>query len=145
MVEFALVLPLVAIFLLGMMQVGFALDVRQRLEGVARQGARTFAVTGDARATLEAIRLSGRQLGGFDVRMAMSSAVTGPNGQAKASGGGGGLALALPSRVQRGDWITITLTYAYPNPIQASVFGFRLPASIPIGTSATARVEYPAP
>lgn len=143
-VEFALVLPLIAIFLLGMMQIGLALNTRQQLEGVARQGARTFALTGDPRATVEAVRLAGRQLAAFDARAGMANTVSGPNGEQRASGGGRSLGLALPARVQRGDWMTITVTYQYPNPIQASVFGFRLPATFPLSTSASARVEYDA-
>ncbi len=141
MVEFALILPLIAIFLLGMMQVGFALNARQQLEGVARQGARTFALTADPDVSREAVRLAGRQLASFNTRASMTSSLTDANGGPKGGTSGGGLALMGPERFQRGDWITIELIYQYPNPIQASVFGFRLPASIPIGTSATARVE----
>ena len=44
-------------------------------------------------------------------------------------------------RAKRGEWATVTVTYAYPNPIQASIAGFRLPATIPLATRAVARME----
>ncbi len=153
-VEFALVLPLIAIFLLGMVQLGLALNVRQQLEGVARQGARTFALTGDTQATAAAVRLAGSQIAQFGTRTDFSiqflsptgAYVRQPSGQlatlaTSAENAGNAMRQWSVATVKRGDWVTIALTYSFPNPIRASVLGFRLPAAIPLGTLATARVE----
>jgi len=154
-VEFALVLPLIAIFLLGMAQLGLALNARQQLEGVARQGARTFALTGDTQATAAAVQLAGGQIAQFGARTDFAIQFRSPSGEhvRQRSGQIASLATSVGNAVnavrqwsvatvKRGDWVTITLTYSYPNPVQASVFGFRLPATIPLATSATARVEF---
>ena len=149
-VEFALVLPLIAIFLLGMAQLGLALNARQQLEGVARQGARTFALTGDPQAMVAAVQLAGGQIAQFGTRTDLSIqffALAGDTGTNRTTlsmsvaNAGDAMRRWSVATVKRGDWVAITLTYSYPNPIQASVFGFRLPAAIPLATSAAARVE----
>lgn len=155
-VEFALVLPLIAIFLLGMAQLGLALNARQQLEGVARQGARTYALTGDGLAAAAAVRLAGGQIAQFGARADLVIQVVSPTKGYRRWVSAGGAVAVLETSVdnagtalrqwsvaaaRRGDWVTIRLIYHYPNPVQASVFGFRLPAVIPLSTSASARVE----
>lgn len=145
-VELALALPLVALMLLGLLQFGFALNTRQQLEGVARQGARTFALTGDIDATREVIRVAGRQLAGFDGRATVQVAFDPPTGGGRALSAPGRLSgIALPpglAKKLRGHWVEIVVTYDFPNPVQATVGGSRiLPAAIPLTTRAVARVE----
>jgi len=152
-VELALVLPLFLILLLGLAQVGLILNTQQQLVGVARQGARTYALGADPRSTVAAVRLAGRQLAGFDDRVLLSTEITDERGKAKARGSAGllgrvGSTGGFPSAavqkgaVRRGYWITVTVTYKYPNPIRASVLGFRLPDTITLSSSATARIEH---
>lgn len=164
-VEFALVLPLFLVLLLGLAQVGLILNTQQQLVTVARQGARTYALSADPTSTVAAIRLAGRQLAAFDGRTTVRIADSGQRSaiarndiefSIRSSGGGifGHIAalisealararLELQRRtVRRGDWVTITVTYSYPNPIRASVLGFRLPEWIALSSSATARIEY---
>ena len=146
-VELALALPLVALMLLGLLQFGFALNTRQQLEGVARQGARTFALTGDIAATQDVLRVAGRQLRDFEQRATVRIAFDAPDGSAPR-------ALAAPGRVSgvslppglakklRGYWVEVVVTYDFPNPVQATIGGSRiLPAAIPLTTRAVARVE----
>ena len=154
MVELALVLPLFLILLLGLAQVGLILNTQQQLVGVARQGARTYALGADPRSTVAAVRLAGRQLAGFDDRAVLSNEITDTRGRVKAHGvagllgrvnNTGGLPSALAIQngaVRRGYWVTVTVTYKYPNPIRASVLGFRLPETVTLSSSATARIEH---
>lgn len=53
-VEFAVVLPLAATILLGVAQIGVTVAEVLVMHHAAREGARTFAVTGDADAGVEA-------------------------------------------------------------------------------------------
>lgn len=145
--EFALTLPITALVLVGLLQLGFALNTEQQLEGVARQGARTFALTADITATQAALRASGRQLSGFDTRTTIELNLDPP-------GAGAPRALATKGRVTgisippglakkiRGYWVEVVVTYHFANPVQATVLGTKiLPASIPLTTRAVARVE----
>lgn len=145
-VEFALVLPIFALLLLGLLQFGLVLNTKQQLEGVARQGARTFALTGDARSAAIAMRVSARQLPRAEERTTVRLLVDAARGSGSALDLQGRLrGIALPAgqaRGLRGSWVTVTVTYDYENPIQASVLGRRLlPATIPLTTRAAARVE----
>ena len=145
-VELAVALPLVALMLLGLLQFGFAMNTKQQLEGVARQGARTFALTGDIATTQSVLRVAGRQLSDFEARATVQVNFDPPNG--------GPRALSAPGRVNgiqlppglakklRGHWVEVIVTYDFPNPVQATVFGSRvMPAAIPLTTRAVARVE----
>ena len=143
-VEFALVLPLILIFVLGMMQIGLLLNTRQQLADVARAGVRTYALTGDAKATYTAVGLALRQL-------PAAASVTYEVTALFANGSGtgynyftGNTQLVTPRApvAHRGDWVTVSVTYRYANPIQASVGGFRLPPTFTLVESATARSEY---
>ena len=68
--------------------------------------------------------------------------------------GGGPRALSAPGRLSgiaippglakklRGHWVEVIVTYDFPNPVQATIFGSRvMPAAIPLTTRAVARVE----
>lgn len=48
LVEFALVLPLLALFLFGIVQFGLAYDQKQSINSAAREGARTAAIPDDS-------------------------------------------------------------------------------------------------
>lgn len=54
LVEFALVMPLLALFLFGIVQFGLAFDQKQSINSAAREGARTAAIN-DASVTHQAI------------------------------------------------------------------------------------------
>lgn len=157
-VELALVLPLFLVLLLGLAQVGLVLNAQQQLVTVARQGARTYALGLDPSSTAAAIRLAGRQIARFDDRSVMTILITdqrsgaAQRGSAKFRGDawkpGDSLHDVFPSAfkvqrgaVRRGDWITVSVTYRYANPIRASILGLRLPETFPLVSSATARVE----
>lgn len=145
-VELALALPLVALMLLGLVQFGFALNTRQQLEGVARQGARTFALTGDVDAVRNVIRVAGRQLPAFDGRATVQLAFDPPAGGPRALSAPGRVSgVSLPpglAKKLRGYWVEVAVTYDFPNPVQATIGGSRiLPAAIPLTTRAVARVE----
>ncbi len=145
-VEFALALPIFVLLLLGLLQFGFVLNAKQQLEGVARQGARTFALTGDFDAALTAIRVSGRQLPGFATRTTLAFEVAPPGRRHAArhlSVEGPLAAVTLPGgHARRGSWVRVSVTYAYANPVQATVLGRRvLPAAISLTTRAVARTE----
>lgn len=145
-VELALVLPLFLLVLLGILQVGFVLNTKQQLADVARVGARTLALTGDATRTSAAVALAARDLpparssGGGAFRAASAYTITVGSADGRSS------RTLDPSRVRlgdprRGEWVTVTVAYPYRNPIQATVGGFRLPAIITLTVSATARME----
>lgn len=67
-VEFALVLPVALLLLLGLVQVGATVAVQLQLENAARQGARAAAVA-PARAAAEARAASARVAGGRDIEV----------------------------------------------------------------------------
>lgn len=145
-VELAVALPLVALMLLGLLQFGFAVNARQQLEGVARQGARTFALTGELPTTQAVLRVAGRQLADFEQRATVQIAFDPPAGGPRALSAPGRLSgIALPpglAKKLRGYWVEVIVTYDFPNPVQATIFGSRvLPAAIPLATRAVARVE----
>lgn len=146
MVELALTLPLMALLLLGLLQVGFVVNTKQQLEGVARQGARTFALTGDLGQMQQVLRTSGRQLRDFEARSTVEFVLEAPGSGHRALQAPGRLSgIAIPpgiARQLRGGWVEVTVTYAYPNPVQATIFGQRiLPATIPLSTRSVSRVE----
>lgn len=146
-VELALALPLVVLMLLGLLQFGFAMNTKQQLEGVARQGARTFALTGDIVAARDVIRVAGRQLADFEARATVQMNLDPPDkGLPRAFAANGRLnGIALPpglAKKIRGHWIEVVVTYDFPNPVQAVVLGSRvLPPAIPLTTRSVARVE----
>ena len=146
-VELAVALPLVALMLLGLLQFGFALNTKQQLEGVARQGARTFALTGDIVSAQDVLRLAGRQLSGFDTRATIEINVDPPDKSLprafSAKGRVNGITIPPGlAKKMRGYWVEVVVTYDFPNPVQATVFGSRvLPAAVPLTTRAVARVE----
>lgn len=149
-VELAVALPLVALMLLGLVQFGFAVNTQQQLEGVARQGARTFALTGELPTTQAVLRVAGRQLTDFEQRATVQIAFDPPTGGPRALSAPGRLnGIALPpglAKKIRGYWVEVVVTYAFPNPVQATVLGSRiLPESIPLTTRAVARVEVDRP
>lgn len=185
MVEFALALPILALVLLGMVQLGLILNVKQSLEGVAHQAARAYALSTDARRTFDVLRIAGEPVDQFAQRSTASLVVSeqqdrvireersreecrrvrrwfrtrricqtvydvtsrteraevatvdvrGPLSQLFPTAG------ADPRA--RGKWVTVTVTYGFPNPIRASIGGFRLPETISLTTRAVARVEGP--
>lgn len=150
-VELAVALPLVALMLLGLVSFGFVMNTKQQLEGVARQGARTFALTGDIVTTQDVLRVAGRQLQQFDSRATIEVNIDPPaRGQPRALEAKGRVnRISLPpglAKKLRGHWVEVVVTYDFPNPIQATVFGSRiLPAAIPLTTRAVARVEVDRP
>ena len=146
-VELALALPLVMLMLLGLVQFGLALNARQELEGVARQGARTFALTGDIVSAEDVLQVAGRQLRDFDTRATVQINIAPPDRSLprafSASGRVSGIRLPPGfATAIRGYWVEVVVTYEYPNPIQATVLGTRiLPAAVPLRTRAVARIE----
>jgi len=145
-VELAVALPLVALILLGLLQFGFAMNTKQQLEGVARQGARTFALTGELPTTQAVLRVAGRQLQDFEQRATVQINFDPPGGGPRALSAPGRLSgIALPpglAKKLRGYWVEVVVTYDFPNPVQATLFGSRiLPAAIPLTTRSVARVE----
>lgn len=58
LVEFALVVPLLALFLFGIVQFGLAYDMKQSINSAAREGARMAAIPDEANVTCSTI--SGR-------------------------------------------------------------------------------------
>ncbi len=144
-VEFALTLPIFALLLLGLVEFGFLVNTKQELEGVARQGARTFALTGDGTAMVAAIDAAGRQLPGFAARTTLAVDVTTPDHPPThalyAAGRLSGIAIP-PGLAKRTEWVSVTVTYDFADPVQASVLGRHiLPPSIPLATTAVARME----
>lgn len=178
-VEFALVLPILMLVLLGLLQFGFLVNAKQQLEGVAREGAREYAVTVETDRAVRVVGIAGRQMPRFaeltqvrievserrervveerrprqscsgfwfrrcqtvfdvvrrvETREEVSYVASGPLAAVRAQ-------LASDGKVKKGEWVTVTATYAFPNPVRASIGGFSLPASIPITTRAAARVE----
>ncbi len=176
-IEFALVLPLVLLILLGLVQFGFLLGARQQLADTARQGARAFALTADPAEAFAAVRIGGRQVRDFERRAQISLEVSRGGErrvhqivarQERARFFGRRQTVTRYETVERtefidtvsfrvtgrpaersfatgrarpGDWVTVVVSYAYPNPIRASAGGFRLAADIPITVRAVARVE----
>ncbi len=74
-VEFALALPILLVVLLGLATLGLVLNAKQQLEGVARQGARVYAATAELDRSLDALRISGRQLDRFPERTTVSYSI----------------------------------------------------------------------
>lgn len=150
-VELAVALPLVALMLLGLVTFGFVMNTKQQLEGVARQGARTFALTGDIVTTQDVLRVAGRQLQQFDSRATIQLNLDPPDrGSPRALEARGRVnGISLPpglAKKLRGHWVEVVVTYDFPNPVQATIFGSRiLPAVIPLTTRAVARVEVDRP
>lgn len=146
-VELAVALPLVALMLLGLLQFGFVMNTKQQLEGVARQGARTFALTGDLATTQDVLRVAGRQLRDFEGRATIELNLDPPgSGLPRALAAKGRLTgISLPpglAKKVRGYWVEVVVTYDFPNPVQATVLGSRvLPPAVPLTTRAVARVE----
>lgn len=68
-VEFALVLPVALVLLLGLVQIGVALTTQIQLENAARQGARAAALA-PARADAEARVAAQRAVGGRAIEVA---------------------------------------------------------------------------
>ncbi len=60
-----------------------------------------------------------------------SSAISGPLATLRAAGG--------PRTDQRGQWVAVTVTYLFPNPVRPTFF--QLPAAFPLTTRAVARIE----
>jgi Flp pilus assembly protein TadG len=145
--ELALALPLVVLMLLGLLQFGFVMNTKQQLEGVARQGARTFALTGDIVTAQDVLRVAGRQVRDFDTRATIEVNIDPPDtGLPRALSAKGRVnGISLPpglAKKLRGYWVEVVVTYDFPNPVQATLFGSRiLPAAIPLTTRAVARVE----
>lgn len=75
-VELALSLPILLLVLLGMAQLGLMLNTRQRLEGVAAQAARAYAITADAQRALDVLRIAGEPLERFADRSTASLVVS---------------------------------------------------------------------
>jgi len=185
-IEFALALPILALVLLGMVQLGLILNVKQSLEGVAHQAARAYAVSADARRAFDVLRIAGEPVDGFSDRSTASLVVSSEEErevreehhrrecrQVRSGWRGsrtvcrtlyeitsrreraevatidirGRLAQLFPPAGAdpraRGKWVTVTVTYDFPNPIRASIGGFRLPETISLTTRAVARVEGP--
>jgi Flp pilus assembly protein TadG len=55
LVEFAFVLPLLALFLFGIVQFGIAYDMKQSINSAAREGARTAAIPDDGTVTYNTV------------------------------------------------------------------------------------------
>ncbi len=185
-IEFALALPILLLLILGLVQFGLLLNAKQQLEDTARQGARAFALSARLDPTFAAVRLTGRQIPGFDDRARVSVEVTRTTTRrqvvfqevvryeqrctrvafrqrrcttvpvrtlvpvtqdvtgdevALTADGSPLSAPAAVGLVRRGDWVAVTVTYQYPNPIAASAGGFRLPATVPLTARAVARME----
>ncbi len=181
-VELALSLPILVLVLLGMAQLGLVLNAKQRLEGIAAQSARAYAITADPQRALDVLRIVGEPLDRFTERStaslvvsrqeqrtiveqlprtrcttvsrfsfvrrcstvyntvrrtvvseATSLDVSGPLATLRAPAG--------PRSDQRGQWVAVTVTYLFPNPIRPTFF--QLPATFPLTTRAVARVEVP--
>lgn len=75
-VELALSLPILVLVVLGMVQLGLVLNTKQRLEGVAAQSARAYAITADARRALDVLRIAGEPLERFADRSTASLVVS---------------------------------------------------------------------
>lgn len=146
-VEFALVLPLLLLLLVGMLELGSVLNAEQLLADVARQAARTYALTGDPELTIDAASLAGRQLPKFreaaTLRITVDKPSTTVRGKAlDASGRLKGIAFP-PGLAKKPDseWVTATVAYEFANPVRLGFGDFRLPPTIPLSTTATARIE----
>jgi hypothetical protein len=146
-VEFALVLPLVLVILIGMLELGYFLNAKQQLADVARQAARTYALTGDPELTVDAASLAGRQLPGFRDSATLTIAFdkSSSTARGKALDAAGRLhGITLPPGLAKKpdtEWVSATVTYDFPNPVRIGFGDFRFPATITISTSATARIE----
>ena len=75
-VELALSLPILLLVLLGMAQLGLMLNTKQRLEGIAAQSARAYAITADAQRALDILRIAGEPLERFAERSTASLVVS---------------------------------------------------------------------
>jgi Flp pilus assembly protein TadG len=181
-VELALSLPILLLVLLGMAQLGLTLNTKQRLEGIAAQSARAYAITADAQRALDVLRITGEPLERFAERSTASLVVSRQEqrtvveetARTSCSGGffsrrrcttvydtvtrtvtseatslsiSGPLATlrgpAGPRGDQRGQWVAVTVTYLFPNPVRPTFF--QLPATFELTTRAVARVEQGAP
>ncbi|MBI2325619.1 MAG: pilus assembly protein [Chloroflexi bacterium] len=181
-VELALSLPILLLVLLGMAQLGLMLNTKQRLEGVAAQAARAYAITADAQRAIDVLRIAGEPLERFSERSTVSLIVSRPQQRTvveqsprtsctpvskfsffprcttvyetttrtittettslEVSGRLASLrAAAAPRNDQRGQWVAVSVTYLFPNPIRPTFF--QLPATFPLTTRAVARVEVP--
>ncbi|MFD1213512.1 TadE/TadG family type IV pilus assembly protein [Arthrobacter sp. GCM10027362] len=102
-VEFALVLPVLLILIIGIADFGRAFFTEISLAQAAREGARVMAVTKDA-------------------GQATAAAIAAAPGLNPALGGGN---VAVPGSCAAGSQVTVTITYSY-----ASVTGFFGPINL---------------
>ncbi len=180
--ELALSLPILVLVLLGMVQLGLVLNTKQRLEGIAAQSARAYAITADPQRALDVLRIAGEPLERFTGRSTVSLVVsrqeqrtiveTSPRTTCTSvsrfsfvprcttvlettarttvsetssldiSGPLATVSVRPGARAdQRGQWVAVTVTYLFPNPVRPTFF--QLPATFPLTTRAVARVEVP--
>jgi Flp pilus assembly protein TadG len=116
-VEFALVLPIVFVVLLGLVQIGLLARDELLVQQAARVGARQAAVSPDGE-SVRAAAVGGA--GGLDAdRMTVTT-----------SGGGA-----------QGEAVTVSVTYDAP--IAVPFVEWLFPPSVPLDAAATDRREYP--
>lgn len=119
-VEFALVLPILTLFLFGIIAYGYMLSVRQALTQAAAEGARAAAVAPAGQADAEAVDAVNTALGGLDL-----------------SCGTGGLVCTPVQQACGGETcMTITVDYAYAANTPVNFPLIPLPPSLTFTSSA---------
>jgi Flp pilus assembly protein TadG len=115
-VEFALLLPILLLVLLGVVQIGVLANDRLLLAQAARAGARQAAVQEDEAAVREAAESAGAGLDPERLRLEVDRAG------------------------ERGSPVTVSLSYEVP--IAGVLAVWLLPATVTISTAATLRQEF---
>jgi hypothetical protein len=130
LVEFALIMPVVFVFIIGIIDFGMAMDHRIVLQHAAREGARAAAVNPDIMQVCDrTMSESHGTVARADISFSYEDANVPPDGRS----------------TDAGDNVKITLPYEWGLPILSTALGGLFDYSIDLTATASARLERTVP
>jgi len=134
--EFALVLPLILLFIAGVVEMGRAWNVKQAVTDAAREGARYVVVQDDAVPTLDDVETK------VEERLSLAGITTSTIAFSSADPACAVVADCFHNDTGYGKEMTVSVATQFPMGLMGALLGWAgVPATVEISTDATMRNE----